>query len=471
MTNAKLDFDDFDGPITRDMIAYAVRDVETTWECFAALAERFARFGISSTPINRIFSEAGVGKAYLRDMGIAPWTKTQPDFPRQMIANIMSAYFGGRSEVRIRRELRQVMLCDFLSMYPTVCTLMGLWRFVIADGMTWQDATDDVRSLLNSITLADLQSPDIWRRLATIVRVKPDADIFPVRASYDGEQATIGSNYLTADKPLWFTLADCIGSKLLTGKTPEILEAVSFTPGPTQTDLKPILISGNSDYHVDPVKDDFYARVIQLRQETKRRLKSATGDAEQVALDTEQFALKIAANATSYGIFMEVHAQDRDKAFPVTVHNAVDQPFNFRSTRDEQSGPYFHPLLGTLITGAARLMLAITETLIAENGLEWAFCDTDSMAIAKPQALAIGDFYERVRLIAEWFTSLNPYGTSESILKIEDVNNGVDGNEAAPLHCWAVSAKRYALFNLDQSNRPILRKASAHGLGHFDCTL
>jgi hypothetical protein len=36
-----------------------------------------------------------------------------------------------------------------------------------------------------------------------------------------------------------------------------------------------------------------------------------------------------------------------------------------------------------------------------------------------------------------------------------------------PLFCWAVSAKRYVLFNVDRQGGPILRKASAHGLGHL----
>ncbi|MGE0621622.1 MAG: hypothetical protein AB7I04_01860 [Pseudomonadales bacterium] len=36
-----------------------------------------------------------------------------------------------------------------------------------------------------------------------------------------------------------------------------------------------------------------------------------------------------------------------------------------------------------------------------------------------------------------------------------------------PLYCLAISAKRYALFNLDRRGNPILRKASAHGLGHL----
>lgn len=39
--------------------------------------------------------------------------------------------------------------------------------------------------------------------------------------------------------------------------------------------------------------------------------------------------------------------------------------------------------------------------------------------------------------------------------------------ERDPLYCFAISAKRYALFNLDSGRKPILRKASAHGLGHL----
>jgi hypothetical protein len=35
------------------------------------------------------------------------------------------------------------------------------------------------------------------------------------------------------------------------------------------------------------------------------------------------------------------------------------------------------------------------------------------------------------------------------------------------LFCYAISAKRYALFNLDGEGRPVLRKWSEHGLGHL----
>ena len=122
----KLAFDGFDGPITAEMIGYAVRDTEATWQCYAELLRRFAALGLSRTKPEKAYSSASIGKGYLREMSVRPWRDCQPDFPPQLTANIMGSYFGGRSEVRIRRELRQVMLCDFLSMYPTVCTLMGL---------------------------------------------------------------------------------------------------------------------------------------------------------------------------------------------------------------------------------------------------------------------------------------------------------------------------------------------------------
>lgn len=205
VANPKLEFDEFDGPITEAMIRYAVRDVQTTWECYAELIDRYAAFGITSTPPEKVYSEASIGKGNLRDMGIVPWQKIQPDFPRQILADIMSSYFGGRSEVRIRRELRQVMLCDFLSMYPTVCTLMRLWRFVIAEGMTWRDATTETRELLTAIDLADLKEQPLWQQLAVLVRVQSEGDIFPIRAGYSGEaQPTIGLNHLTSKEPLWF---------------------------------------------------------------------------------------------------------------------------------------------------------------------------------------------------------------------------------------------------------------------------
>lgn len=467
IAHPKIDFDAFDGPIDSDMIAYAVRDVQATWDCYVELNDRLEQLGLSELSPEKVYSAASLGKGCLREMGITPWRKMQPDFPDQMLANIMGSYFGGRSEVRIRRELRQVILCDFLSMYPTVCTLMGLWKFVVAQGMTWRDSTSETKDLLSKIDLAPLQKQDTWKGLTTLVRVKAEADIFPVRAKYEGDAtSTIGLNFLSAGQPLWFTLADCIASKLQTGKPPKILRAVTFEPGPIQEGLKPFNISGNAQYKVDPENDDLFKRMIELRQFIKSQMAKAKGEAHE-RLDIEQYAIKILANSTSYGIYVEVNVADKASSFVATVCSSTSEPFDIRTDKAEEPGPFFHPLLAALITGAARLMLAITERLISDYDLEWAFCDTDSMAIAKPEGMADAAFQEKVASIVAWFENLNPYESGGSILKIEDVNRELDGTCPRPLYCWAVSSKRYALFNLASDGSPIVRKVSAHGLGHL----
>lgn len=465
--NPKLDFDEFDGPVSDAMLRYAVRDVQTTWECYAALMAKLEALELPDLQPEQIFSEASLGKGYLRAMGIAPWREVQPDFPEDLMGALMSSYYGGRSEVRIRREARQVILCDFLSMYPTVCTLMGLWRFVTASGMTWRDATAETQSLLARVTLEDLQSPTFWQKLPVLVKVLPDADIFPVRAAYQGEQlATIAAHYLTCDAPLWFTLADCIAAKLLTGKALKVIEAITFDPGEMQSGLRPVNISGKSEYRVDPVETDFFKRVIELRKETQGRMNAANG-AEKVALHGVQHNLKICVNSTSYGIWLQMNVAKRYERFMTTVVGHDGKAFERETNKAEKPGEFFHPLLGSLITGAARLMLAITESLIERQGLEWAFCDTDSMAIAKPAEMAGDEFRERVQQITSWFAALNPYSFAGSILKIESENDGLASGKPEPLYCWAVSSKRYALFNLASDGRPILRKVSAHGLGHL----
>lgn len=471
----KLEAEEHGGPLTEEYIEYAVRDVQATWECFERLNKQYESYGLTETPVDKIYSEASLGKSYLKQMGVKPWRDLQPDFPPQMLGVMMSTYYGGRSEVHIRRKTTRVLYCDFLSMYPTVCTLMGLWRFVIAERMEHRDATTEVREFLEHVTVNDLQKPETWPILRSLVQVQPDGDVFPVRSQYSEEsQYTIGTNHLTADQPIWFTLADCVASKLLTGKVSEVLQAIRFDPVGRQADLQPIDIAGKADYRIDPYADDFYKRLIDLRSAVKDDLKASkkNDNASRVSeLDAEQLALKICANATSYGIFVELNVDEQDKFQEVTCYGAGGEGFTTRVRNVEEPGRYFHPLLATLITGGARLMLALTERLAADSGITWAFCDTDSMALAKPGEMDEADFLERAERVRSWFTALNPYEHKGPVFKIEDANyrveRGKKTEQLEPLYCLAVSAKRYALFNLDKRGRPVMRKVSAHGLGHL----
>jgi hypothetical protein len=442
------------GRVSLKYIEYARADVQVTWECYRELKSRYAEHQLSRSP-DRILSEASLGKAYLQQMGIKPLLACDPNFSRARFGEILCAYYGGRAEVRIRREISEVLCCDFKSMYPTVNALMGLWEFVIAQGMSIEDTTAETQRLLNNITLEDLQRPDSWRKLRTLAQVVPDEIALPTRAEYNEKTYTIGLNHLSASEPLWFTLSDLIAARLLTGRTPRILMALSYTPGQRQCDLKATQILGRSDFEIDPAKGDFFTRLIDLRDVAK-----ASGDPVEKAL-------KIIANSTSYGIFIEDNRDDAPKPEPLSVFGPNGEQVKISTRAIEHPGRYFHPLLGVLITGAARLMLAIAERVTLNLGLEWAFCDTDSLAIARPAGMSRAECQRTTKQVVDWFSPLNPYTKPGSILKIEAVNNGIDSDAIEPLYAFPISAKRYALFNIAKGGSPIIRKASAHGLGHL----
>jgi len=453
----KLETSDHGEALTFEYLDYARADVQTTWECYQELAKRYAEFGLS-TPMGRILSEASLGKALLDKMGIRPllsdgWAKVAPtDFGR-----LIATYYGGRAEVRIRRQPTEVIHTDFKSMYPSVNSLLGLHHFLTADGYETYNATDEVRQFLEGLTLDQMQDKAIWPKLIAIVEIVPSHDLVPVRASYsgNGKPFTIGLNHLSAGFAVWYALSDLAVSALSTGKVPHIVRAIGFKPGAKQRDMHAIKLMGRQDCVLDPRSADMFTAIINMRD----RAKAATDPIEK--------HLKILANSTGYGVYAEIIRDDAPKPEPLTIYGPDGASFTNPSCALEEPGRYYHPLLAAMITSAARLMLACAELIAEKEGLGWAFCDTDSLAIAKPDGMTRSEFEARVRRVIDWFGPLNPYEKPGSILQIEDVNFDAITGKLIPLYCLAISSKRYALFNIDTSGRPVIRKASAHGLGHL----
>jgi hypothetical protein len=108
-------------------------------------------------------------------------------------------------------------------------------------------------------------------------------------------------------------------------------------------DLTGAIVSSYYD-RIDPARDDFYRRLIDLRSETRRAMAAASG-AERDSLDAEQMALKILANATSYGIFFEPNVEEL--ADPATVQCCARHAAGFpvEIEQSETPGRYFHPVL------------------------------------------------------------------------------------------------------------------------------
>lgn len=456
-TTRKRDTDEHDQAISPDYIEYARADVRATWECFEKLQAIYDTYELE-TPSHKILTEASLGKATLQKIGVKPFLELNPDCDKRTLGKLMSAFFGGRAEIRIRRNVVEVLYCDFRSMYPTVNALMGLWRYFIADGWTQRDATDEIREFVEGVTEADLQNPETWKRLPALVRVRPNRDVFPVRATYSDDPGRsdfqIGLNEFGDGKQdYWFSLPDVIASKLHTGRTPEIVEAIAFDPGPVQHDLKPIDLFGNPNFRIDPLRDDAFVKLVDMR-----------GRADKATAD----AIKIIVNAMSYGITIEIIRKRSAKKVLHAVYPGIGARRMCSIAGIEEPGKFFNPLLGVMITGAARLMLTIAERRVLADGLEWAMCDTDSLAIARPDGVSRDEFRARVDGVRHWFDPLNPYEDKRpgSILKLEKQNFGPGGG-LEPLFCWAISAKRYALFNIKDEATPVIRKASAHGLGYL----
>jgi hypothetical protein len=485
------------GEITEEYIHYNRRDVEATERLAKRLIEEFDRHPIA-LPETKAFSPATIGRSYLRQMGINPILDRQGGLD-VYIGYAQTAYFGGRTSAHIRKVAVPVVYVDFLSMYPTVNTLMGLWQFVIVGKVKIVDhCQKEIIEFLNQVNEELLFKPDTWKRLTAFVRVVPDGDILPTRGQYSpvSNDWQVALNHLYSartDDALWFSLPDVVASVILTGRIPKIVDAFRLEPsGGVLKGLTSVRLRGGIE--IDPRKQDFFKHVIEERKRVDSRSDLAHEERTRMSK-----ALKVLANSTSYGIFAQMDPHESDKNVPVTCHGIDFSPYTCRVAKYETPGEFCFPPLASLITGGARLMLALLERCVTELGGTYAMEDTDSMAIVATERGGLvpcpgGPFenknganavraitWSQVREIAKRFEALNPYNREVvpgSILKIEDDNFDPGTKKQRHLWCLAISAKRYALFLKNKMNRAVLlRKGkngnskdnhwSEHGLGHL----
>jgi hypothetical protein len=453
---------DHGGPLNETYLRYALQDVEATWSLYQAQRDVYRQHGLTKEPW-KIFSEASIGKAYLADLGILPFLKQHAEFPRTAIGRAMMAYYGGRTEVRIRLQPTEVIYTDFTSEYPTVNALMDIQALLLAEKIDVQTCLGEAQHLLATLTVDDLLMKKTWPLLRCFVKIIPNCDLLPIRTTYGERSAAtnIGLNYAHSELPMWYCVADVLASKLLTGKTPMIIDAFKLVPqGHIKTNVWKLF--GDENFSIDLEKDDMFTRVIEMRADIKQKMeKLAKDDPEFLYMDGLQQALKLIANSTSYGVLVEINPDDSlDRPVPVRVY--TDECKNQKTKALEEPGPYFMGPCGALIPAAGRLLLAMAEKLAADRGIDYALCDTDSMAFARPEGLSRDAFHAKVKEICDCFKSLSPYKNVSDLLKIEDVNyfNG----QSEPLFCIGISAKRYALYDRTDTGYRI-RKFSSHGTG------
>jgi hypothetical protein len=385
----------------------------------------------------------------------------------------MQGYYGGRAECRIRKTVVPVILTDFTSQYPTVNALLGNWEVLRASRISFETCTSNIRKLLAKATLENAFKPSFWKTLRFFALVKPNKDVVPIRTVYNGRSQNIGLNLLNSKKPIWYAGPDLIAAKLLTGKTPKMLKAVRLVPSGQQKTLKQTRLGGIVP--IDPRKEDFFVRLIEQRSRYKREKNDGIAN-----------FLKVLGNSGSYGLFVQIDTETRKKAKKLSVFSG-EKLLRLDSAYVEKPGPWYFPPLASLITSGGRLLLAMLEQSVLDEGGSYLFCDTDSLCVVGSKKGGLvpcvgGKFsvngkeaikalsLSQLQTIVKRFNALNPYDTNflRNLLKIEDINFAEsDRRKSRPiLWGYAIAAKRYALFERN-GNEIAIRKASGHGLGYL----
>ncbi len=428
----KTETDEY-GQVTNAHIDYNLNDVLTTAEAFRNLKLEYDKYGVQ-LPISSAFSSASIGKAALEDLGISTFRQLNPLFSPKIIGKINEAYYGGRCECRVRKAPIKVAVLDFSSMYPSLFILLGLYNFLIAKRISYDDDTENVKRLTQSITKEKLRDREIWKQFNVIVEIAPGDDLLPVRMPYSGENNTVGLNHLTFKGHIWYGLPSIILSWLDTGRMPKIKSAIRFTAHGVQDTLKPATILGMD---IDPKKDNLFQLLVE-QKEIHKKLD-----------DKKDKPIKILANATSYGIFIELLRELYDSEIVVYGGNEVFDDIK----RHEREGKYYNPIIATMITDGAKLLLGLGDLILKEHNEVVAYCDTDSLFVPKQYTEEIVQFYD----------SLNPYKNIDHLLK-------VDYEE---IMFYGISAKRYCLYSIDQHGNITIHDSewdedySLHGLGHL----
>lgn len=444
---------DYYGSIDARYLDYALNDVALTYELFEKCLGRFRAFGIEEHP-TRLFSPASLAKAVLRARRIVP-----PQLSDDWTGKVMSAFFAGKVECRIAdREVSDVTVLDFTSQFPSLYCLLNADSFLTAKRIRTKVSTEAIRTWLESLTVSDLLRRDTWLdpRMWTLCEVDPGGEILPVRSTYAGDASqppTIGWNCVSTEAgvTLRYLVLDLIAAKVLSGRAPRIVKAITFEPVGRQ-EVRSIRLLG---VEVRPEED-------LVRKLSEERITEKT--AKRPGWESRAQGLKILSNALAYGISVEVNRKRR--AGTSMIHGLTEEPFEWEDAETEEVGEFYCPLLGATLTSASHLLLALAEEVVHANGGQVVYEDTDSVFVT-PSGIASE--------IAKVFDSLNPYLIPTPLLKDETEEKAPRaeypaGSRDRSPSFFGNSCKRYCLFVRDRYGRPHVfrRSASDHGLGSFE---
>jgi hypothetical protein len=217
-----------------------------------------------------------------------------------------------------------------------------------------------------------------------VVRIDPQGEPLPVRVKSRRETwysslAPLSGNGHT----FWYPLADIVSAILLgNGKLPKILDAFYLLPSKQKlSTLRPIKLRGHD---IDPGTDDFFKKAVEERHRIKTRLKSMDpASTEAMDLGRQAQLLKFIGNISAYGLFAEFIREDvrDDEKNLLVMCYGKDGPLLSEVRSKEIPASYCFPPLAAMVTANARLLMAMLERAVQDEGGCCLMEAIDSMAI------------------------------------------------------------------------------------------
>lgn len=436
------------GVISEQNMKSSINNVLAYHTLYKQEMKRFESFGLLKQE-HKLYSPASIGKAYLEKIGIKPFSKQNPQFPKELLGYVMSTYSGGKVEARITNTPTLVTNLDFTSAYTTLFALFGMNRFLIAEKITYHTTTQKTQEFLDRITICDINKPEFWSKMLTICKIIPDEDVLPVRSDYERKTSSIGVNHLKSidGTAIWYTIPDLIASKLLSGKTPKIIEAITFVPQGVQSGLREIEILNGITLEKG---EDLFKKLVEQRFAISEQIKNVDGEQKKQQEQLHKI-IKTIANSSAYGIFIQLNSRKTMLKKKVTVYGL--ESFDTETNHIENVGQFFNPIISVFLTAGARLILATVEYLLEQNDGYLVYCDTDAVFISPQHA----------GLIQEFFRPLNPYSHDVTLFKVQEEN----GKKLENVLVLAISSKRYVIYDI-KNGKIIIYKYSNHALGHLE---
>jgi hypothetical protein len=433
-------------------IEYGWQDVEATFDLYQKAVSRFYRHPVDLPP-EKMFSAASLDKAYMRAMRIhAPLCPCEDcaasgrgarKVPKDILGLFDSSFLGGLSSAGIARLKVPGMLWDAKSMYPAMMSHYGMWDLRIAERLVVREETSEVQEFLDRVTIDYIfENPArAFEEMRGVVEWHSDGDLIPVKGFWGVEnqgQSHIAVKYVyqePSDPPMVRPIADLVASKLRSGKTPKVLHAYRVYGEGIQSGLRPVKFADRVKFN--PLTADWDTFLVNQRSAIK-----AEGDPYE-----EEQAYKQTVNS-DYGISAERNLKVRDSE----VWGIGHQSWHVKQA--EEPGEFNCPLFACLITGGARLVLAMIQVLAGPG----VFMDTDSYCIpATPDGTSDSGVsvlsYVQVGAIVGRFDALNPYDQNlvPHWLDLQVPKKG----DTEQVYFTSISAKRYAAYRM-RDDQPVI---------------